>query len=304
MFVERVEGKRNIGAAGLLCLALLGVAGCKQQAATPAKPESYPVHGRVVSVDAAGQDVVLNHEAIPGLMEAMTMEYHVADTAALGEMHPGDRIVATMLADRDSEGPKNLRLTDVVVVGQARPGTKAPVVYHVPSAGEALPNFTLLDQSGKTLRTDQFHGKVVALTFIYTRCPLADYCPRMSRNFLAIDDALKEDPALYAQTHMLSVSFDPTYDTPKVLRSYGGGVTGQYTKETFAHWSFAAPVGDDLLAMEKWFAVGVTPGEKGTLTHSLATAVIGKDGKVVAFWPSNDWAVQDVLAAMKNAAKS
>jgi protein SCO1/2 len=139
------------------------------------------------------------------------------------------------------------------------------------------------------------------MTFIYTRCPLSDYCPRMSHNFAEIDKAL-QNMRWYNDTHLLSVSFDPTYDTPKVLKSYGEAYTGQYTKATFDHWDFAAPAVAELPAMEQYFSVGVTPGEKGTLRHSLSTVVIGKDGKVVAFWPTNDWTVKEVLDKMVAAA--
>lgn len=288
----------------MLLAATLAVGGCKKTAST-VKSEEHPVRGKVVSLDAAGQEILLDHEAIPGLMEAMTMQYKVSDPAVMTEVHPGDRITATLVNDRDDAGPKNMRLKDVVVIAQGRPDYKPPVVYHSPAAGEDVPDFHLLNQSGKTIDLEQFRGKVVALTFIYTRCPLAEYCPRMSRNFAEMDASLKKDASLYARTHLLSVSFDPKYDTPKVLKSYGGGVTGQFTHETFAHWDFAAPVGDDLLGMEKWFGVGVTPGEggaQGVFAHSLATAVIGKDGKVVAFYPTNDWQVNDVLAQVRDAA--
>jgi protein SCO1/2 len=91
------------------------------------------------------------------------------------------------------------------------------------------------------------------------------------------------------------------YDTPKVLKSYGAAYTGRYAQETFDHWEFAAPTVKELPKMEQWFDVGVTPGTSGTLQHSLSTVVIGKDGKVVAFWPTNDWAVQDVLAKIEAA---
>ena len=285
-------------------LALAAFVGCRGKSGAPVKPEQYPVRGKIVSVDAANQRVTLDHEAIPGFMEAMTMDYRVDDPAVLGEVHPGDRITATLLVERDAAGPKNLRLHNVVVIAQARPDYKPPVTYHVPQAGEAVPEFRLLNQDGKQIDVKQFRGKVVAMTFVYTRCTMAEFCPRMSRNFADMDAELAKDPALYGKTHLLSVSFDPKYDTPKVLRSYGGGVTGKFTQEKFGHWDFAAPQGDELLNMEKWFDVGVTPGEQGSLQHSLATTIIGKDGRVVAFYPSNDWKVSDVLALMRQSANS
>ncbi len=288
-----------------LCLCgLTAVVGCRRQeqkAAPASDAEQHFVRGQVVAVDAPAQSITLAHEAIPGFMPAMTMEYRVVDRSALGELHPGDRIGAELVSDRSPDGPTNLRLVDVDVLAQARPDYRPAVQYHVPAVGEAVPDFTLLNQSDRRISLGQFKGKVLLLTFIYTRCPLADFCPRMSRNFAEIDKALAKDPALYAKTHLLSISFDPTYDTPKVLRSYGGAYTGRYSQETFGHWDFAAPSEAELPKMEQWFDVGVTPQGK-TLQHSLATVIVGRDGKVLAFYPTNDWTVSDALVVIRKAA--
>ena len=123
----------------------------------------------------------------------------------------------------------------------------------------------------------------------------------MSRNFAEIDRRLQADSALYTKTHLLSVSFDPTYDTPKVLRSYGGAYTGKYSQELFRHWDFAAPDGTELTKMQQWFDVGVTPAGK-TLQHSLSTVIVGRDGKVLAFYPTNDWTVDEAMRVVRGAA--
>jgi len=290
----------------LLMAALsFGLGGCHRKtnshAVAGSASQAYPIRGVVVSTDPANNEVLLKHDAIPGLMPAMTMPYRLEDPSALSELHSGDLITATLLADHDDAGPINLRLKNVVVIAQARPDYKPAVNYHVPARGDDVPNFKLLNQSNRTIDLKQFRGKVVVMTFIYTRCPLADFCPRMSRNFAEIDKTLQSNPALYKDTHLLSVSFDPTYDTPKVLRSYGSAYTGNFVKETFQHWDFAAPSVAELPSMEQFFDVGVTPGENGTLQHSLSTVVIGKDGKIVSFYPTNDWKVDDVLAEIKAA---
>lgn len=285
-------------------LAALAPMGCRQpsQAAQGKQPERYFVRGQIVAVDRSLGSVLLAHEAIAGLMPAMTMEYKVADPGVLSELHPGDRITADLLTDRDAAGPVNLRLTDLDVIAQARPDYKAAMQYHVPEPGDVVPDYTLLNQSNKKITLAQFKGKVLMLTFIYTRCPLADYCPRMSRNFAEIDKQLAADPALEAKTHLLTVSFDPEYDTPKVLRSYGGAYTGRYSQETFKHWDFAAPSLAELPKMEQWFDFGVTPAGKGSLQHSLATVIVGADGKVLAFYPTNDWTVADAMKVIRGAA--
>jgi protein SCO1/2 len=128
----------------------------------------------------------------------------------------------------------------------------------------------------------------------------------MSSNFAQIDKDLAADKKVYAKTHLLSISFDPAYDTPTVLRSYGGAHTGRFTEEDFAHWDFAAPSPADLTPLEQWFDVGVTGDSKdpSTIMHSLSTVLIGKDGKVIHWYPTNDWSVPEVAARMKQAALS
>jgi protein SCO1/2 len=275
--------------------------GCHQSPTTSpnsaAKQKTFSIRGQIVS--SKGATVTLDGEGVPGFMEAMTMDYKLKDPTVASELHPGDRITAKIFAEKDGDEYTNVQLDDIVVIAQARPDYKPPVVYHVPTAGDAVPDFHLLNQSDRTIHLDQFKGKFVLITFIYTRCPLADYCPRMSHNFADIDKALAADPALYRQTHLLSISFDPTYDTPKVLRSYGGAYTGNYTNEKFQHWDFAVPTEKDLPAVTQFFNVGITPGDNKTLTHSLSTVLIGKDGKIVEWYPANDWKPEDVIAAIR-----
>ena len=267
---------------------------------TASDTRSYPLRGRVVAIH--GPDVILDHEAIPGFMDAMTMSYKLKDPSIASEIHPGDRITANLLVHKDPDGFNTELLDSIVVIAQARPDYKPAVQYHVPAPGDLVPNFAFRNQADRTIRLDQFRGRAVLLTFIYTRCQVADFCPRMSHNFADIDRALAADPALYRQTHLLSISFDPAYDTPAVLRSYGGACTGRFTSETFAHWDFAAPPTAELAAVTQFFDLGVTPGDSKSLTHSLSTVLIGKDGKVLAWYPSNDWTPAEVLAQLKQAA--
>jgi protein SCO1/2 len=257
----------------------------------------FPVKGKVVSTDAT--HVTLDHEAVPGFMGAMVMAYKLKDPTVVSELHPGDRISATIVVEQDAAGFKSPQLDNIVITGQAKPDYKPMMQYHVPAAGESVPDFKLLNQSGKTIHLEQFKGRVLLATFIFTRCTMTEFCPRMSSNFAAIDKALAAEPALYAKTHLLSISFDPTYDTPAVLKTYGTGYAG---RADFSHWDFAAPPEKDLTTVEQYFDLGVQPGDAVSMTHSLSTLVIGKDGKVVAFYPTNDWKPADVMAAVRLAA--
>ena len=232
------------------------------------------------------------------------MPYKLVQPNIMSELHVGDLITADVIVDYDAAGPMSPKLDQIVVVGQARPDTKPAVEYHVPAVGDSVPDFALLNQSGKTIHLAQFRGKVVLLTFIYTRCPLADFCPRMSANFAEIDHALAADKGMYAKTHLVSVSFDPKYDTPQVLRSYGGAHTGRFTEEDFRHWDFAAPPVAELPKLEQWFDMGVTgdSSDPSTIQHSLSTVLIGKDGRVIAWYPTNDWKPAEVLKQVEAAA--
>ncbi|MCU1322958.1 MAG: electron transport protein SCO1/SenC [Acidobacteriaceae bacterium] len=274
-------------------------------ATDPVAPvKTYAIKGKIVSV--TGSDVMLDHEAIPGFMGAMTMSYKLKDPTIVSELHPGDRITATLLVTKDPDGFNTVLLDKIVVIAQAKPDYKPAVQYHVPAAGEAVPDFKLVNQGARAIHLAQFQGKVLLVTFIYTRCPLADFCPRMSRNFADVDKALAADPALYAGTHLLSISFDPAYDTPAVLRSYGEAYTHNANspkkRDIFQHWDFAVPGEKDLAAVTQFFNVGVTPGDEKSINHSLSTVLIGKDGKIAAWYPSNDWQPAEVVAKIKLAA--
>jgi protein SCO1/2 len=288
----------------LLCgwMLMLSVGGCHSDSMPTATAQSgqvkqYAVKGIIVGTDPAHSEVTVDSEAIPGFMDAMTMPYKVRDPNILLDLHPGDHMTGTLLV-----ADSGTLLDQIVITAQAQPDYKPQAQYHVPTLGDAVPDFRLTNQSGRKINLSQFHGKALLVTFIYTRCPLSDYCPRMSRNFASIDKSLQADPGLYNRTHLLSISFDPAYDSPAVLRSYGEAYTGNYTREKFEHWDFAAPAKTDLPKLLEFFDVGATPGENRTITHSLSTAVIGPDGKIAQWYPTNDWKPEDVLDELKKVA--
>jgi protein SCO1 len=264
---------------------------------TASTGKQYPVRGKVVSVNPTRGEVTLDAAAIPGFMEAMTMPYKLKDPVLLSELHPGDEITATLVVgDRDSA------LDWIVITEQAQPDYKPAVFYEPLKQGDAVPDFKLRNQSGRTIHLSQFRGKILLMTFIYTRCPLPDFCVRMSRNFAKIDSALAADRKLYGKTHLLSVSFDPDYDTPAVLRSYGGAYTGRFTKETFTHWDFAVTSKEQLPALTKFFVVGTTPEKDKTISHSLSTVIVDPEGKIYRWYPTNDWDPNQVLSEVKELA--
>jgi protein SCO1/2 len=278
---------------GLLLLFCVVVSACQPKTQPPkaATGRRYELKGKVVRVEKDRHQVVLDHEEIPGYMEAMIMPYTLKDDQILAELAPGDQLHATLVVDADSSWLEDISFTHMT---PADATTNNAATHPEPKSGDAVPNFSLVNQDSKPISLDRYRGKVLLLTFIYTRCPLPEYCTLMSNNFAAIDKELQKDSALYDKTHLLSVSFDPAYDTPKVLRSYGAAHTGNYTSETFKHWEFATGTSQQIKEIAQFFGLTYSQ-EKDQIVHSLRTVVITPDGKVYKIYRSNDWKPEDVL---------
>jgi protein SCO1/2 len=265
---------------------------CHRSAAPAAK--RYPFTGRVISIDAQSQSALIEGDAIPGFMDAMAMPYKVKPESTLNHLTPGDSISAevVVLQPKSDDAPPDYWLENVKVVGHTAPVTAASAP-HMPAPGENIPDFAFTNQSGKRISFNQYRGKVLLVTFIYTRCPFPDFCPRMSSSFTEIYKQLGTNPAL-AGTRLLSISFDPQHDTPRVLRDYAFSVAHTHDVALFSRWEFAAPTAADLPEIADFFALTVKP-EGGLITHTLSTAVIGPDGKIVKWYHGSDWQVSDLI---------
>jgi protein SCO1/2 len=293
--------------AGIL-LSFAVMAGCHSapkpdaQTQTPANPnyKIYKVRGKVVSTNPATGEATIDAAAIPGYMDAMAMPYKLKDPSILSELHPGDQITADLLVSQDADA--TAVLDHIVVIAQAKPDYKPTVFYHVPAPGDTVPDFKLRNQDGREIHLDQFHGKTLLLTFIYTRCPLPNFCPLVTHNFAVIDKQLAANPSLYAKTHLLCVSFDPDHDTPVRLRAYGVTYVGNNAKSAFTHWDFAVPSKPELLEMAKFFDVGITYDANDSITHTLSTTLIGPQGKVSQFYPGNEWTSDQVISDVERLA--
>jgi protein SCO1/2 len=294
---------RPLFTTSLLALLLIGChSSQKENLATAANPvyKVYKLRGKVVSTNAATGEVTLDHEAIAGFMEAMTMPYRLKDPSILGELHPGDVITADVLVSQRDDA--DVLLDHIVVVAQGKPDYKPAVVYHVPAPGDEVPDFPLRNQDGRAIHLAQFRGKELLITFIYTRCPIPNFCPRVTRNFAAIGKQLAADSSLLSHTQLLSVSFDPEHDTPERLRAYGAQYIGSDAKGAFVHWDFAVPQKPVLTEMARYFDVGITAGPDGTINHTLSTTLIGRNGKVVHFYPGNEWTPEEVVTDIRQSA--
>lgn len=281
----------------LVLLAVLAAPACKREAPAAAG-QRYPLKGKVVEVDLANRKVTIAHEDIPGFMPAMTMPFVVLekDAVLLQGVGPGDEITATLVAP-DSR----YWLEDLVVVKKGTPDPNAtPATHsHEPHPGDAMPDVSLVDQDGKPLRLADYHGKAVALTFVFTRCPLPDFCPLMMKKFQAAHAALAKDAALAPRTHLLTVSFDTKHDTPDVLRAYGRPF--QETPTPFVHWTLATGKEEAIRALGGALELDYVE-ESRSFTHNLRTAVLDPEGKLRRLFRGNEWTPEELVAELKAAA--
>jgi protein SCO1/2 len=255
----------------------------------------YDFKGKVVAVEPDKHLVTVSHEDVKGLMPAMTMPFTVHNEADLQILAPDDEITATLVIDGSHSWLENL----IIARESANPSAMPAVI--IAKEGDEVPNFTLRNQDDREIHIRNYRGKALLLTFIYTRCPVPDYCTLMSDNFAQIDRELGKDPEIYAKTHLLSISIDPEYDTPKVLRSYGAAHTERYQNETFAHWEFASGTKEQVKEIAQYFGLTYFP-EKDQIIHALRTVIVNPDGKIAKVYSGNEWKPEEVLAEIKKAA--
>lgn len=282
----------------LLLTGFLFVSGCNRR---PTNEKRYPIKGKVIAVDKTEQTVTIEHEDIPGYMPGMTMPFKIKKAADLEVLKPGDQITGTLVVDDTSswveitasvEGGAELTPT-TAVPGEAKPG-------------DEIPDFGLVNQDGRDIHLAQYKGKALAMTFVYTRCPQPDQCTLMSNNFAAIDRELQKQPDVYANTHLLTITFDPDYDTPKVMRSYGAAHTERFSDETFQHWEFATGTKDQVKGIAQYFGlryyVDQESGEEQVI-HTLRTAVVGPNGRLLKLYRGNNWKPEEIVADLRAASQ-
>lgn len=273
------------------CVAILLIFVAAMLTGCQRSPERrFELKGKVISVDKAQKQVVLSHEKIPEFMDAMTMPFDVADDWAMPVLAPGQLVEATLVVKEDRSWIEGLRIskTEDIKGNAAAAGTG-------PKVGDEVPDFGLLNQDGKRIHLHQYRGRPVLLTFIYTRCPLPDYCPRTSRNFSEIYQALQSRNISGSRPLLMTVSFDTEHDTPAVLREYAGRYMNP---AVFKNWEFATGSADGIKKITSFFGLFYQP-ESGQITHNLVTALIGPDGKISRLYQGNQWKPAEVLADLR-----
>ena len=173
--------------------------------------------------------------------------------------------------------------------------------YTCPALVMRFRGFSFVDQNGRRIRLNSFRGKALLLTFIYTRCPLPDYCIRMSSNFAELAANLKHsEPEIYRRLQLLTISIDPEYDKPSVLKEYGKRYAGGIDPN-FQHWIFVSGTPAETRQAAEFFGLTYfsTDGQNGQIVHSLRTALIAPNGRIMILYSGNDWKPADIESELK-----
>jgi protein SCO1/2 len=283
--------KRHVSPTLLVVIASLLVSAAVSCRRSSSNAKRYELKGKVVAIEPEKHLVTIAHEDIKDYMPGMTMPFTVPDDSAYAILRPGDQVSAILVVDGTQSWLEELVISRESTDTSAKAAGDAPVEA---KAGDDVPDYGLVNQDGHAIKLHNYRGKVLLLTFIYTRCPLPEQCNLMSENFADIEEELQKRPELLDKTHLLSVSFDPEYDTPAVLRSYGAAHTGRYSAETFQHWEFASGTKDQVKGIAQFFGLRYYEGS-GQIVHSLRTVVITPEGKIYKVYRGNEWKPDEIL---------
>ena len=280
---------RRIG--GILLVASLLAPACNRAPAA----RQFELKGQILSIDTERQEILVRHEDIPGFMSAMTMPYKVKDAGLLQGREAGDLVTATLVVEEVNAYLSTLTRTGHAAIENP---PQAPLITasDLLVEGEQVPNHVLVDQDKTPRLMISLRGHRVALTFMYTRCPMPEFCPRMDRNFVEVQKIIAQTPEL-ADVRLVSVTLDPAFDTPAVLKAHADGLHADLSR-----WHFVTGDREDLASFAKRFGVTAEPGEPGAMmVHSLRTAVIDPDGRLVTIHSGNMWTPAELVADLKAA---
>ena len=266
-------------------------------AASCSSAKTYEMRGQILAVNRDKMEILVKHEEIPGLMAAMTMPWKVQTANMLDNLGPGDLITSEIIVD-NNQGV----ITKITKLGTAKPDVPAPggptppgVKYLMP--GDTVPNQAFLDQSGSTRDFDTIRGdRAIAVTFIYTKCPIPTFCPAMDRQFAAAQTLIKEK-GLAGKAGLLSVSFDPKNDTPAVLT--------QHAKKLGADpkvWTFVTGDRDEIDRFASSMLLTLVRGEATNpeeIGHTLRTTIVDKHGKIAKSYSGADWTPAELVADLQ-----
>jgi protein SCO1/2 len=274
---------------GAVCLALTILA-----AASCSRAREYELRGQVLAVDPARRELTVKHEDIRGFMPGMTMPFKVRDAAALGSRKPGEMIRATLVVEQDEGYLKDISSTGTAPLTAPPPRPRVDIL----KPGEPIPDTILLDESARARTLADWRGHVLAVTFIYTRCPVPDFCPLVDRRFAEVQKAAAADAALRERVRLISITFDPAHDTPAVLAAHARKVGADP-----AFWSFLTGEREAIEGIAARFGVSIVsdPASAPEIVHNLRTAVVDGRGRLVETLSGNDWAAEKLLDVLRSA---
>ena len=281
---------------------LVVIAGCRLKAApdvgqTSAK--SYEVRGVVRQIADDRRKVAIQHAAIADYMSAMIMEFTVKDTNELKGISPSDEITFKLFVGENDSWIEDIHF----VAHRVENVTNNTFVFHVPSAelkpGDLLPDCEFVAEDGSTVHFSDFRGKAVAFTFFFSRCPLPDYCVRMSKNFSETRKLLLTTTNAPANWQLLSISFDPGFDSPEMLSSYASFYRGADTNR----WLFAAAPTNTLAHLAPQLDLMIMREGESIMSHNLRTVVLDPQGRIFREFDGNNWTPQQLADAMLEAAR-
>lgn len=278
----------------MLCVAV-ALSGCGRSDKSEAGAQHYETRGIVRGFAPDRSTIEVEHENIPGLMPSMTMPFAVRDSKEIAKLRVGDAISFRLtVTDKDASiaEVKNISADEVHLPKSTPPPASAIAKSERLREGDSVPSFVLTTEAGEGITPDSYKGRPWIVTFIFTRCAVPNFCPLMSKNFATLQNALKAGDGRSAETRLLSISFDPKFDTPAVLKEYA-----QAEGADSKIWNFATGDPAEIARLTKQFAVHTTP-EAGTISHGLTTALISRDGKILKLWRGNGWTPEEVIAAL------
>ena len=281
----------SLAAAIAAAAALAGTAACSREP----EPKPYEVKGQVLGLKPEAREVLIKHEDIQGFMPGMTMPFKVREATLLEGLQPGDLVTATLVVAGAEPHLTTIKKTGHAELQVPAPPDTASSGFELLKPGETVPDQLLIDQEGKPRPISTLRGHRVALTFIYTRCPMPDFCPLMDKHFQAVQREIKKTPAL-ADARLVSVSFDPQFDTPPVLKAHA-----ERLQADPLIWTFVTGERDEIARFAARFGVTVERAEQNPIdiTHNLRTAIIDAEGRLVKVHTGNAWTPADVVADLK-----
>lgn len=258
----------------------------------------YSVTGIVHRLAPDGHTAIIAHDPIPGYMMAMTMPFSAKDPRVLTAVYPGDQITFQLLVTTNDAWIDDVRSTGLRTnVPTASPGGELLALEEELDVGDLMPDCVLTNEHGRAFRLRELQGRVLAVTFMFTRCPLPTYCPLMSRNFAATAESLTAS-APDTDWHLITLSFDPDFDSPEILGSYAR----QYRTDT-NRWTFAT--GDRAAVEQLGRQLGLLLfRENGTISHNLRTVVVTPEGRIHHVFRDNLWTPSDLAVQLRAAASS